>query len=233
MDPIDGLQFFERYGLVLLPALTVAEQMGIPLPAVPALLAVGALAAHGRASLVLMLVAISAAALAIDLAWYEIGRRLGASVLERLYRRSSRPEEFRRRADAVFARHGARSMLVAKFVPGLTTVMPPLAGIFAVTRLRFALYDLVGVLLWAGTWLSIGYFFSDGIALIAARVTALGRVLGLVVVAVLMGYLLLTHVRRRRRSRERSRLEPVARQWPRDRRPAREDDREHRFLDAA
>jgi hypothetical protein len=87
-------------------------------------------------------------------------------------------------------------MLAAKFVPGLTTVMPPLAGVFAVARPRFALYDLAGVLLWAGTWLGLGYLFSDAIVLITARATELGRMLGLVVVAALAGYILIKYVRR-------------------------------------
>ena len=116
MNPVDSLQFFEQYGLVVLPALAVAEQIGIPLPAVPALLAVGALAAHGRINIALVLLTLSVATLAADLAWYE-SRRHGASVLVRLYRWSFRPEECRRRAETVFARHGARSMLIASSYP--------------------------------------------------------------------------------------------------------------------
>jgi membrane protein DedA with SNARE-associated domain/rhodanese-related sulfurtransferase len=196
MSPADNLQFLEHYGVVILPALAVAEQIGIPLPAVPALLAVGALAAHGRISIPLVLGAISLAALATDFAWYELGRRRGARVLARLCQLSLEPDSCLRRAESIFARHGARSMLAAKFVPGLTTVMPPLAGVFAVPRVRFALYDLAGVLLWAGTWLALGYYFSDAIVLIAAQAAALGRMLGLVVVVVLAGYILVKYVRR-------------------------------------
>jgi hypothetical protein len=102
-----------------------------------------------------------------------------------------------RRAESTFARYGARSMLAAKFIPGLTTVMPPLAGVFAVTRGRFALYDLAGVLLWACTWLALGYFFSDAIVLITAKASALGRMLGLVIVTALAGYILVKYGRRR------------------------------------
>jgi len=191
-----GLSVLEHYGVAILPALAVAEQLGVPLPAMPALLAVGALAAHGRISISLVLGAISLAALATDFAWYELGRRRGSRVLTNLCRLSVEPDSCMRRAERVFARHGLRSMLVAKFVPGLSTVMPPLAGVFAVTRGRFALYDLAGVLLWAGTWLALGYFFSDAIVSIAARATALGRMLGLVIVAALAGYLLVKYGRR-------------------------------------
>ena len=196
MSATDSLQFFENYGLVILPALAVAEQIGIPIPAVPALLAVGALAADGRISIPYVLGVMCVAALAIDFAWYELGRRRGAWVLARLARLSRDPDASVRRAESIFVRHGARSMLAAKFLPGLTTVMPPLAGVFGVSRVRFALYDLTGVLLWAGTWLTLGYFFSDAIVLIADRVTALGRLLGLVLVTAVAAYILVKYGRR-------------------------------------
>jgi len=197
MSPADSLEFIERYSVVLLPVLTVTEQIGVPLPAVPALLAVGALAAQGRASMPLVLGAMAIVALTVDLGWYELGRRRGASVLASLCRVSIEPDSCVRRAHSVFARHGVQAMLVAKFVPGLTTVMPPLAGIFEVGHARFALYDLGGVMLWASTWMGLGYVFSDAIVLLAARATRLGRALGLVVVAALVAYILLKYLRRR------------------------------------
>ncbi len=196
MSSADGLSILEHYGVVILPAVVVAEQVGLPLPAVPALLAVGALAAQGRVSIPLLVTAVAIAALVADFGWYELGRRRGAAVLQKLCRFTLEPDTCVRRAESVFARHGARGMLVAKFVPGLTTVMPPLAGIFDVGRVRFGLYDLAGVLLWAGTWIGLGYAFSDAIAQVTARATGLGRALGVVVVAALAAYLLVKYVRR-------------------------------------
>jgi membrane protein DedA with SNARE-associated domain len=189
----------DQYALVILPALLVAEQFGIPLPAVPALLGFGALAAHGRGSIGLMLSTLAAVALIVDFAWYEFGRRRGAQVLRSLCRLSlSREPDFCvRRVAKVFARYGARGMLVAKFVPGLTTVLPPLAGVFAVGRVRFVVYELAGVLLWAGTWIGVGYAFSDAVAMIAARVAALGHWLVVVVAALLGAYIVGKYLRRR------------------------------------
>jgi membrane protein DedA with SNARE-associated domain len=193
----DGIQLLERYSVVVLPVLVVAEQVGVPLPAVPALLAVGALAAHGRASSLLVIGAIAAVALPVDLVWHELGRRRGASVLLRLCRVSLEPDVCVSRTQDLFLRHGVRALLVAKFLPGLTTVMPPLAGIFGVPRLRFALYDLAGVVLWAGSWMGVGYLFSDTIEMVALRVSELGRAAGLVVAAALVGYVGLKYLRRR------------------------------------
>jgi membrane protein DedA with SNARE-associated domain len=196
MTDADGLRLLGRYSLVVLPALVVAEQAGVPLPAVPALLAVGALAAKGKASLLLTIGAIVAVALPVDLVWHELGRRRGARVLSTLCRLSLEPDYCVRRTENIFSRHGVRAMLVAKFVPGLTTVMPPLSGIFGVPRLTFALYEVAGVCLWAGFWAGTGYLFSDAIEVVAERASRLGRALGLVVAAVLVGYILLKYVRR-------------------------------------
>jgi len=196
MNLTDSVQLLERYSVVILPALVVAEQVGIPLPAVPALLAVGALAAQGRVSLLLVIGAIAVVALPVDLVWHELGRRRGARVLSGLCRLSLEPDVCVRRTQNLFIRHGVRALLVAKFLPGLTTVMPPLAGVFGVPRLRFAIYDLAGVVLWAGLWAGIGYVFSDTIEVLALRVSALGRTAGLVVAGALAGYILLKYLRR-------------------------------------
>lgn len=196
MIPADSLDLLARYGAVILPILVVAEQVGVPLPAVPALLGVGALAANGRGSIPLVLGAITVVALVVDLVWYEVGRRRGASVLARLCRLALEPDSCIRRTQDVFVRYGVRGMLVAKFLPGLTTVMPPLAGVFAVGRLRFVVYEILGVLLWAGLWTSVGYLFSDAITTIVAHLARAERVL-VAMALVVAGYFLTKLVRRR------------------------------------
>src|SRR3989442_6625249 len=74
MDLTDSVQLVERYSAVILPVLVVAEQVGVPLPAVPALLAVGALAAKGRVNLLLVTGAIVAGAPPPGLVSHELGR---------------------------------------------------------------------------------------------------------------------------------------------------------------
>ena len=153
MEITESLWILQRYSLLILPALVVAEQLGIPLPAVPALLGVGALAAAGQVSVPQVLGAIAVVALTVDLGWYELGRRRGAAVLTKICRMSLRPDAYVGRTERTFARYGAGFILVAKFVPGLTTLVPPLAGIAGIGRARFVIYEVGGVLLWAGTWL--------------------------------------------------------------------------------
>ena len=196
----ETLQMLDQHAFVILPALLVAEQLGIPLPAVPALLGFGALAAYGQGSIPLVLSTMSAVALIVDFAWYEFGRCRSTQVLRVIRRLSLKPDFFVPRAEEVFSRYGARVMLVAKFIPGLTTILPPLAGVFGVGRARFAVYEVAGVLLWSGTWIGIGYAFSDAVSVIAAYVEKLG--LWLVVIAALLGaYIVVKFLLRQRHLR--------------------------------
>jgi len=190
------LPWLERYSVIILPGLTVAEQLGIPLPAAPALLATGALAATGRVSMWLVIPAIVVGTLPVDLVWHELGRRRGAQVLSGLCRLTLEPDVCVRRSGNLFLRFGVWTMLIAKFLPGLTTVLPPMAGAFGIPRLRFALFDVAGTVLWAGLWSGIGYLFSGAIEPIIVRVSVLGHDAIAVVVAALVGYVALKYLRR-------------------------------------
>jgi len=196
MNVADGVWWLERYSVVIVPALAIFEQVGIPLPAVPALLATGALAASGRVSIALVIGAIVVVTLPVDLVWYELGRRRGSRVLSGLCRLTLEPDVCIRRTENLFLRFGVRTLLVSKFLPGMTTVLPPLAGVFGVSRLQFALYDVAGSVLWAGVWMGLGFVFSDAIEQVILRVAGLGRSAGLVVAAALILYILVKYLRR-------------------------------------
>ena len=196
MNVADGVWWLERYSVVIVPALAIFEQVGIPLPAVPALLATGALAASGRVSIALVIGAIVVVTLPVDLVWYELGRRRGSRVLSGLCRLTLEPDVCIRRTENLFLRFGVRTLLVSKFLPGMTTVLPPLAGVFGVSRLQFALYDVAGSVLWAGVWMGLGFVFSDAIEQVILRVASLGRSAGLVVAAALILYILVKYLRR-------------------------------------
>jgi Uncharacterized membrane-associated protein len=69
----------------------------------------------------------------------------------------------------VFSRQGVRTLLYAKFLPGLNTVAPPLAGVVGMELWRFLLFDALGTLLWASTFLGLGYVFTGEIEQVAVR----------------------------------------------------------------
>lgn len=194
----ETVEFLIRHGYTVVFAWVFAEQLGLPLPAIPVLLAAGALAGTGKLSLALILGAGVIAALAGDLIWYEIGRRRGAKVLNLLCRISLEPDSCVRRTETSFSKHGAKLLLVAKFIPGLNTIAPPLAGIFQMRFARFLLFDSAGALVWAGLFIGLGYIFSNQIERVADRAAALGGWLLVFAVAALAGYIAWKYIQRQR-----------------------------------
>jgi membrane protein DedA with SNARE-associated domain len=194
----DAVQVLVQYGYVVLFAFVLAEQIGLPIPAVPALLGVGALAGAGRMSLALALGAVLAASLPPDLAWYELGRRRGGRVLGLLCRISLEPDSCVRRTANLFTRTGRKALLVAKFLPGLSTVAPPLAGMVGVGRGQFIALDSMGAIVWAGAWMGLGYVFSDALELVAVQAAHLGNYVLLIVGAALASYAAIKFIQRRR-----------------------------------
>jgi len=187
-----------QYGYVLLAAFVLAEQIGLPVPAVPILLGVGALIGVGRMSLPLAFAAAIAASLPPDIVWYELGRRRGARVLALLCRISLEPDSCVRRTENLFMQRGRGALLFAKFFPGLSTVAPPLAGMVGIARTQFILLDTAAAILWAGTWIALGYVFSDALELVAAQAARLGNWLGLIVALALAAYVAFKFIQRRR-----------------------------------
>jgi membrane protein DedA with SNARE-associated domain len=194
----DAVQVLVQYGYVVLFAFVLAEQIGLPIPAAPALLGVGALAGAGRMSLALALGAVLAASLPPDLAWYELGRRRGGRVLGLLCRISLEPDSCVRRTANLFTRTGRKALLVAKFLPGLSTVAPPLAGMVGVGRGQFIALDSMGAIVWAGAWMGLGYVFSDALELVAVQAAHLGNYVLLIVGAALASYAAIKFIQRRR-----------------------------------
>lgn len=194
----EAIQFLIQHGYALLFGWVLLEQIGLPVPAIPLLLAVGALGGSGRMDLALALGLAIIAALVGDLFWYYLGRYRGSRVLKLLCRISLEPDSCVRRTENVFARHGAQSLLIAKFVPGLNTAAPPLAGIFRMPVARFMLFDGSGAFVWAATFTGLGYIFSDQLEQVAAYALRWGGWLVVVVVGSLASYILWKYVQRQR-----------------------------------
>src|SRR5262245_62073621 len=174
-----------RYGLPLVFLSVFVEQAGLPIPATPVLVLCGALAARGEMSLALALVTAVSASYLADALWYYLARRYGVRVLRSLCRISLNPESCVRQTEVLFERYGLLSIVFAKFVPGLATVAPPLAGAMGVGSVRFALATSLGALLWAAASMSVGWIFHGTIETLAEILEALGF-WGLVILALLL-----------------------------------------------
>jgi membrane protein DedA with SNARE-associated domain len=187
-----------RYGYAVVFGWVFAEQIGLPIPAVPVLLAAGALAGTGQLSLVLVLAMAGIASLASDVIWYWIGRRGGGRVLGFLCRISLEPDSCVRRTEETFGRQGARSLLMAKFVPGLSTAAPPLAGIFRMGFLRFVWFTGLGGLIWAGVFVGLGWLFSYQLEVVASYAARMGGGLVAILTVAFVGYVAWKYIARQR-----------------------------------
>src|ERR1700747_2802351 len=182
-------EFLFKHGYVVLLAWVFAEQLGLPIPSLPGVLAAGALAGTGHLSFWASLFFVAIAALSADSFWYALGRTKGIRILQFLCKISLEPDSCVRRTEGVFAKQGARSLLIAKFIPGLGTVAPPLAGIFHMRARKFFLFDGLGALIWGLTILGTGYIFSEQIEVIAEHAARLGSGLAVLLVAALAAYI--------------------------------------------
>jgi len=194
----ETLQFLSRHGYAVILAWVCAEQAGVPVPALPLLLAAGALAGIGRMNFLLAGSMAVLGTLFSDSLWYSLGRIRGIRVLKLLCRISIEPDSCVRSTQNVFARYGARSLLVAKFLPGLGAAAAPLAGVVRVSPGRFLLFDLMGATLWSSTYLGVGYVFSDQLEAIVMQGGRVGAMLLALLAAACLTFLAWKFARRRR-----------------------------------
>jgi membrane protein DedA with SNARE-associated domain/rhodanese-related sulfurtransferase len=194
--------FLIRYGPLLVFTVVFLDQMGVPLPAIPWVLAAGALSATGKFSALLGLGITVLACLLADTFWFYLGRYRGHRVLDFLCRVALEPDSCVRRMQNAFTRYGLRGLLVAKFLPGLSTVAAPLAGMAGVTVGRFLLADGFGALLYGACFIYLGYLFSSHIYQIAAALAGVGGGLLSLVIGLGVIYIGLKLWQRRRIRRE-------------------------------
>jgi membrane protein DedA with SNARE-associated domain len=153
------IDFILRHGTLVVFVAVLAEQLGLPVPAAIVLLATGAAIGTGQMSSAPAIAAAVIAALLGDFVWYELGARRGRSVLATLCRVSLEPDTCVRKTEDVFARYGIAAIVFSKFVPGLSTVTPPLAGVAGIARWRFLVLDLISALTWVLAYVGAGWIF--------------------------------------------------------------------------
>ena len=192
------VRFLIQQGYIVLFLWVLLEQLGLPIPVAPMLLAAGALAGIGKLNFALVFSSAFLAAMLSDQFWYQVGLRRGGKVLSFLCRISLDPDSCVHRTKAIFARYGARSLLVAKFIPGLNTMGPPLAGILRMRLLRFLLFDGLGVFIWVSVFTLLGYQFGQEIEEHVTNTHGMGAWVGLVVPVFLAAYILWKYIQRQR-----------------------------------
>lgn len=177
-----------EYGYILVVAFILFEQLGLPLPATPVMLGVGAAAATGALSLPLLIALGVTACVSADSVWFQMGRRYGHRVVRFLCRLTLAPDDCSRRSGDLYQKYGVMALVIAKFIPGLNTIAAPLAGLLGFQLHRFLFWDMVGASLWISCMLSLGYLFSSEVDALALWISHFGAGAALILAALLMGY---------------------------------------------
>jgi membrane protein DedA with SNARE-associated domain/rhodanese-related sulfurtransferase len=206
-----AVDFFVAHAYVILFLWVLCEQLGAPFPSIPLMLTAGTLSATHRLSAMSSLVVILAACVLSDSTWFFLGQRFGSKVLRLLCKMSLESTTCVAKTEGYFTRRGPVTLLFAKFVPGLSTVAPPIAGQTGMSYSRFLAFDLSGSLLWALSFLLAGRFFGDVAKRSHAFFQFLSHFAALVFVLMVVGFFAWRVIKNRRflLSVRKLRLEPA------------------------
>lgn len=199
MDPL--LVDLARYGVALVGFNVLLQQLGLPIPAVPTMMLAGALAVDGRISGSGVFAISVAATMLADTLWFWGGQRFGYPVLRLLCRVSMSPDGCVRQTEGIFARYGFYSLIVSKFVPGFSTVAPPVAGALRMPLARFLVATVASAALWVGAAMGAGALFASQIESLLGLIARHAGAAAMVALALFAAYLAWRGVRRWRLSR--------------------------------
>ncbi len=192
------IPFLLRHGYWVLAANVFAEQLGLPVPSFPVLLAMGALAGLGFRSFDISLGLAVCAAMLSDAIWFRLGRVRGRSILNLLCRLSLEPDSCVSNTKGLFSRFGALALVFAKFVPGLGAAAAPLAGLTRMPAWKFLSADAAGAVIWSGVYLGAGFVFRDQLEDVADYLRRMGSGLLLVLIGLLAAYIAWKYYQRQR-----------------------------------
>ena len=191
-------QFLLQYGYIILFLGVLAEQIGLPFPSSPLLLAAGALLGTHRLNSAAIVATATTASLMADSVWYGLGRRRGGMILEHICRITLEPDSCVSRMHRVYSRYGAKALLFCKFLPGLSTLGPAMAGMVVLAPWKFLLLDAGGALAWSGAFLLAGWVFRAQLESLIAGMESFSAWFGIVAVLGLTIYAAIKYLQRRR-----------------------------------
>ena len=187
-----------EHGLALEFLFALASQAGLPIPAEPAMVVAGALAATGSWRTEAAWAAAAVAALLADHAWFFAGRWKGRSMLGLVCRISLSPDTCVRNADGLLQRLGGAVLVLAKLIPGVAAVAIPTAAASGMRYRTFLLYDAAGAALWSGIWVGGGVIFAREVDRLLDAIESMGALVPWIAFALLALYVLAKAAQRAR-----------------------------------
>jgi membrane protein DedA with SNARE-associated domain len=183
------LELLRRYGYQLIFANLFLEAIGFPLPAAIILLSAGAMCAVGWFKIYWAIPIAISGMLIGDVLMYFLGRSTGWAILSLLCRISLNPESCIIKSARTFYHRGKTTLLFCKFLPGLNTVAPPLAGSLNMRLGQFVSFDALGVTFYISFYTLLGFFFSRQLERIGQGLTEAQTIVSWVLAAGLVGYI--------------------------------------------
>ncbi|HEY2685542.1 MAG TPA: DedA family protein/thiosulfate sulfurtransferase GlpE [Steroidobacteraceae bacterium] len=183
------LTVLATYGVSVVILNVFIDQLGVPVPAVPTLVVAGGIAANGQMSFSGLFIGSVLACLVADCLWYLLGQLYGIRVLKTLCRISLEPDSCVSMTQNRFERWGVNSLIIAKFVPGLAIIAPPMAGALRIGWMRFIALSTLSAVLWAGVALVAGMVFKAQIEAVLLNLDRVGGYLGAAALAALAAYI--------------------------------------------
>jgi membrane protein DedA with SNARE-associated domain/rhodanese-related sulfurtransferase len=172
-------------------------QAGMPVPIMPTLLAVTAMAGQNPVQIAEVAAAAIGGAVLGDCLPYWCGRRYGTRILGLLCRVSFSPDFCVRQTEVLFGKIGPWSLLVAKFFPGLSLLSVAMAGVTRMSAPTFVLLDGAGKVLFVGATVALGMIFHNAIDGVLRALTGFGEFGVAAVAAAFALYIAIRWLRRR------------------------------------
>ncbi len=178
-----------HHGYVLVFVVVLAEALGLPAPAALALMAGGAAAAAGTLSLSAVLAVALVAMMLGDSILFVLGGYMGWGLLGVLCQVSANPESCILRSAESFYKRGKTTLIVAKFIPGVNSMAPPLAGSMKMRPLQFLQLDLAGALLYVIGYIGVGFLFHNFLASLTRGLNVASHIMAELLAAAVIGYI--------------------------------------------
>ncbi len=194
----DLIVLLQTYGVLLVFAIVLVEQAGLPIPAFPILVVAGALSVDGTVSWPAAIAVAVGACLISDLFWFRAGRFYGKRILNLLCKISLSPDYCVSQTEDKFRRFGPKSLIVSKFIPGFNIIASPMSGALGVSTPRFLAFSITGSLFWSGTGVALGAAFHKSVDTVLQTLSEMGTTSLLVLLALLALFIGYKYIERRR-----------------------------------
>lgn len=196
------VDLIQTYGLWLVFLITLLQSVGLPLPAFAVLIVTTAVTPATEANIIILILTGSLGTLAGDLILYFAGKRYGTGILGKLCKISMSPDTCVRSTGDIFERYGAPALTIVKFIPGLSTLAPVVAGVYAMRVTLFVFFSSIAALIYLGAAVTLGAVFRHQVDGLITALSHYGTMGGLFVVVLFGLYLLFKWLRRYRLIRQ-------------------------------